>query len=108
MPNLYDLIKNCNPNIRDTYESRKVAEDILDNNLRVSTVWTDDYGFETAIDNGEVLPVERYTSREDAVKGHKKWMDYAADPKNTTVTKLGYDGLVDDVIVTLRGKIDKI
>jgi len=86
------------------YESRCVAlvkrED--NNGVGVSTAWTDDMGFETALLHSRVSPVERYISREDAEKGHEKWVAFAADTNNTEVVELGYESLIEDESVKIR------
>lgn len=73
-----------------TYEQRKVARTDVEG-LGVSTAYTTDCGFETAIlaeDTTHI--VERYESREDAEVGHAKWVEFAKDRANTKVTDLGY------------------
>lgn len=80
------------------YESRKVANDKV-NGLRVSTVYTYDEGYETAIiDINGVYPVERYLTLDDAVAGHAKWLKKA--PKLKTVQMLGssYFGVMGESI----------
>ncbi|RLI63013.1 MAG: hypothetical protein DRO67_06430 [Candidatus Asgardarchaeum californiense] len=68
------------------YEVRKGSLDKAQNGIEVSTVYTSDEGYETAIiDNAGVHPVERYSDIETAKKGHKKWLDFASSA--TTGTK---------------------
>ena len=88
------------------YERRKLGKDLVAG-LEVSTCWTDDFGFETAIsDERGTYPVERYGSREKALEGHAKWMKEAETVE--VVTELGTgDGLVDDRQVTLRRNPDE-
>ena len=75
------------------------------NGLIVSTVWTSDEGYETAlIDHSEeeVHPVERYPDREAAIKGHEKWVKFAQGDE-VSVTKLGgWGGLVRDKKIKLQ------
>jgi len=85
------------------YDDRKVARDTV-GTLIVSTAFTSDEGYETAIIDarGDVHPVERYPLREDCVAGHAKWVEFCRDEKNTTICKLGgLGGLVGNSIITL-------
>ncbi len=60
--------------------------------LTISTVFTTDMGYETAIlDANGVHPVERYIDREAAIQGHASWIKKAETL--TEVTKLGYGEL---------------
>lgn len=64
----------------NNYEDRKVAkiEPKENNGIGVSTAYTSDEGYETALlDANGVHPVERYDSREESVQGHKKWVSFA-------------------------------
>jgi hypothetical protein len=89
--------------INNDYDNRKVDK-IERNGLILSTVYTTDQGYESAIiDSLNVYPVERYKSKEDAINGHKKW-DKKLD-KLEEITCLGYDDLVDEKQVTLKRKI---
>ena len=91
------------PDIRRTYEFRKVLETTLETHLRISTAWTDDNGYETALcDVNGTHPVERYKSRNAAVVGHAKWVKFADNPANETITKLGYGSLIPDEEITLK------
>lgn len=59
------------------YEDRKVARVEAEDNygVGVSTCWTSDEGYETAlIDANGVIPVERYGSKKEAIAGHEKWV----------------------------------
>lgn len=77
------------------YDSRKIDKTAV-NGLTVSTAFTSDEGYETAIlDAVSVYPVERYKSREDAIAGHEKWRK-AADNLETVKCLGGFDGLIDD------------
>ena len=77
------------------YEERKIGKEFLDNGLTVSTAFTTDEGFETAVGSESMyrwVIVERYPSKEDATDGHKKWVDFAATGVGKTVRSLGsYD-----------------
>ena len=92
----------------DNYESRKVDRTELKNGLIVSTAWSSDEGYETAIiDTNGVHPVERYGSdesdKEDAQKAHEKWKEFAKDGIGKSVIKLGWlGGLVDSEAITLE------
>ena len=93
----------------DNYESRKINLSSI-GGLEISTVWTSDEGYETAIidANGEVSPVQRYPDKEEAEEGHRKWERFCKNSKNTHVTKLGgLGGLVGEVIVKLARKKTK-
>ena len=80
--------------------SERIARDEV-NGLVVSTVLTTDMGYETAlIDKHNAYPVERYSSRDDAVAGHAKWCDLAQSLAK--VAKLGYGDLVQAKDVTLE------
>lgn len=83
------------------YEERKVQRTEV-GNLVVSTVFTSDEGFETAIldDNG-AYPVERYSTHEISVRGHEKWCEKAKTL--TKVTQLsGFNGLAPEKEITLK------
>jgi hypothetical protein len=87
------------------YESRKVGRlDPEENNgIGVSTAFTSDEGYETALlDANGVHPVERYTDKDKAEKGHLKWIDFAKKSDNQKVTKLGWEGLVDNKEIVLK------
>lgn len=46
--------------------------------LIISTAWTPDCGFETAIiDKNGIYVVERYKNEKESTKGHKKWCEEA-------------------------------
>jgi hypothetical protein len=102
---LDDLVK-CIVGISDglnNYESRKLGKDEIEG-LRVSTVYTIDMGYETAISDstGCWHPVERYPNKEEAKSGHKKWIEWASNRNNTKILKLGYLSLSDDELVILQ------
>lgn len=82
------------------YDQRKIGRTEV-NGLTVSTAYTSDEGYETAlIDKNGIHPIERYSSRSKAEIGHKEWEEKAQNI--TTVTKLGaWDGLVEDKKITI-------
>lgn len=83
----------------DNYEERKVGRDEV-NGVAVSTAYTSDEGYETAIcDENGAHPVERYEDREASVIGHAKWVELAKTA--TTITRLGAWGIVDDSKIIL-------
>lgn len=73
---ILDVLAN-EDSIKNSLDERTVGRDNVKNrNLTVSTVYTQDMGYETAIiDDGEVYPVERYKTKELAADGHKKWLN---------------------------------
>ena len=91
------------------YEQRKVGNTMI-KGLRVSTCWTSDEGYETAIeDTVNVYPVERYKTKKLAEKGHLKWCEKARTLKK--ITRLGgWGGLVEDVdnIILVRSENTKM
>ena len=107
MKSLNDLSKLINEvmnfeNVMGSYDDRKLAEIEETKGLKISTCWTDDMGFETAIiDKVGVHPVERYQSRKEALDGHYKWIDFAKDLSNHFVLKLGYGELIEDKTIKL-------
>ena len=86
----------------DNYEDRKVAKTRKRNGITVSTAYSSDCGYETALfDENGIHPVERYKDRDEAEVGHRKWVRNAKP--NMTVTKLGdADGWVEDEDVVLQ------
>lgn len=75
----------------DTYDERKYRKDCFPNGLKVSTAFTIDMGWETAIiDREGTKPVERYPTKEEAIEGHKKWVEFAEKGIGKTIIKLGY------------------
>jgi len=87
------------------YDSRKIGRKDV-GGLTVSTAYTSDYGFETAIiDANGVHPVERYgEDRIEALSGHGSWEEKANTL--TEITELGYGSLVGKTKVVLkRGKL---
>src|SRR3990167_617491 len=87
------------------YNRREVDKTWV-NGIGVSTVWTDYFGvYETALldDNG-THPVERHETKEDAIKGHKKWVKFAEKGEGKKVTKLGDGEIVEDEDILLVKK----
>ena len=71
------------------YETRKVSRTEIGNGLLVSTAYTSDEGYETAIiDSNGVHPVERYKDLETAQNGHAKWVDFCQDGVEKEITEL--------------------
>ena len=88
------------------YEDRMVGRTELDNGLCVSTAYTTDNGYETAIlTEEEVYPVERYgfNGKGEAVAGHERWVAFAKDGIGKKIQYLGsnYDTLEEDGEVVL-------
>lgn len=92
---LFDFLKDIN-----NYNDRKVGRTEV-NGLIISTAFTSDEGYETAIiDANGVHPVERYISLEASKEGHEKWIKEA--PLITTVLKLGFGGMINDEEIILK------
>lgn len=107
-PGLNQMFKGLNQMIEflndiGNYESRKIARDTSDCGIEVSTCYSSDEGYETAlIANNDVHPVERYNTREEAERGHYKWLVFAHDADGKIVKKLGAWGIVEDDGVLLK------
>lgn len=87
------------------YDDRKVEGTDV-NGLTVSTVYTTDEGYETAIiDLKEIYPVERYENKDDAETGHWKWCE-KAKTLSEIVCLEGFGGLVPEKTVTLVRRDD--
>jgi len=95
---IFDFLLDAN-----NYESRKVARDTSKCGIIVSTAYTSDEGFETAlIDDSDVYPVERYGTEEQAEQGHKKWLEFAHDANGKQITMLeGIGGFAPAKVVTI-------
>lgn len=94
---MFEFIKDIN-----NYEDRKVARTQV-KDLIVSTVFSSDEGYETAIIDDNVYPVERYKTKEEAIKGHEEWCKKAETI--TEITMLGgFGGLVEDRKIILKRK----
>lgn len=84
----------------DNYDDRNVLRD-TSGGLTVSTVYTTDCGYETAVlDIQNAHPVERYPTKEEAIIGHAKWL--ALLPTLSSVTKLGWLGMVEPKEIVLQ------
>ena len=84
--------------------SPTIARDWL-NGLLVSTANSLDYGPETALlDQSGVYPVERYETREEALTGHQRWVEFARTAaKGTQIRKIGPEEARDwDEDITLE------
>jgi hypothetical protein len=70
--------------------------------LLVSTVYVNDLKcWETAvICEGHASPVERYDTKEDAVRGHERWIFEV--PYMNEITKLGYGDQIAPKTVRIR------
>lgn len=94
-----NLMQAC-VDMSGSYESRKVDRSELDNGIIVSTAYTTDMGYETALilTDGEVCPVERYGSKNDIdlQSNHDKWVRFAEDNYGKEFTVLGYGSCIDD------------
>lgn len=82
------------------YDERKTARDLVDG-LIVSTAYTTDEGYETAIlDLHKTYPVERYDTEEQAVTGHQEWLKKAETMKEAhRLGWLGMDGLAETFVL---------
>lgn len=83
---MFDFLKDIG-----NYESRKVArtEPEENNGIGVSTAFTSDEGYETALlDSSGVIPVENYKTKAAARNGHKKWVKFAKTGNGKKVIKL--------------------
>ncbi len=77
------------------YESRMVGRTEV-SGLIVSTCFTSDCGYETAIlDKVGAHPVERYTTKEDSLIGHSKWCEIAKTAK--TIVELAWFDEVNEL-----------
>jgi hypothetical protein len=105
-----DLFSLLSASLEDAgnYDSRKVGRDDV-KGLIISTCYTSDMGYETAIiDKNKTYIVERYPSINAAAEGHKKGKGFANNLKNKEVTDVGYGDLIDAKKVKLeRRKYEK-
>lgn len=94
MADFLSLVKGITP-------GKPVCPKEISDGLIVSTVFTRDLGYETAIfDKEKVTLVQIYKTREEAENGHEKWAIWCQ--KNIDeVTKLGYKNLVPEKKVSL-------
>lgn len=103
MDDVFNLLKSYE--MIGNLEERKIERTEVDG-YTISTVWTNDMGYETAIgQNDEWHPVERYKTREEAVDGHNKWV--VDLPTLDQIVQLGYGGLVDETVIKLDQKADE-
>ena len=87
------------------YRSRKVGrQDYVEGEtVGVSTAWTSDEGYETAlIDSNGAHPVERYYNKDESVKGHEKWVEFSKTANGKKIKKLGWSDVGNDKTVTLK------
>ena len=81
------------------YPQRKVAKDKVDG-VEVSTAWTSDEGYETAIlDSLKVIPVERYQTLREAKEGHLTWVNKVKDLEK--VEQLEYRDILTNKVVNI-------
>ena len=103
-----DYLKFLMASIED-YNNRKVARYESKSKITVSTVWTDDMGYETALlDSNGAHPVERYGTIEEATSGHEKWTKFADNVElgKTIVTELGDGNLIKSEEITLSSLLE--
>jgi len=100
MSDMFKMLKTIVETCEEPLERRMVARDFA-NGFILSTVLSRDCGYETAIiDAQKTYPVERYSTKELALRGHLNWLQKL--PVLKTVTTLGYGDLVDDKVVVLK------
>lgn len=98
MSKIFDFLKDIG-----TYEERKIGKDDVDG-LIVSTAFTSDEGYETAIgDTDGFHPVERYVSKKEAISGHQKWCKEAIKLKEI-IQLGGLGGMVGPSVTILKRK----
>ena len=88
-----DLLNMLNAMIlaADNYDDRKVAEKEQVEEFKISSCYTSDMGYETAvIYKNEVYPVQRYISKEECLEGHNKWIEWAKN-KPKSIPYLQFD-----------------
>jgi len=86
--------------------TKGAAPDVLPkeevNGLKVSTVNTHDMGFETAIlDKNGAYCVQRYETKDQAEKGHQKWINMCKDGL-TEIVEIGYGDIVEPEEIRLE------
>jgi hypothetical protein len=85
------------------YEERKIGRDVSQCGITVSTAYTPDEGYETALlDRSGTYPVERYRDVADAIMGHEKWLKFAHTADGARITILGWQNFLDNEEVVLR------
>ena len=83
------------------YQDRVIGRDDI-NGITISTAFTSDEGFETAlVDSKGVHPIERYSSKEEAIVGHKKWKEKMQKPPKKII-ELGAWGIVPEKEIDLK------
>ncbi len=98
MPGFLETVERDQSN----YKSRCIGKTEIDG-LVVSTAWTSDEGYETAIlDAPGVHPVERYEGKKEALVGHEKWCDFVRKGGRDIVKLGGFGGMVQDNEMTLE------
>lgn len=88
-----DLLKMLNAMILDAnnYDDRKVAEKEQVGKFKISSCYTSDMGYETAIGyKDEFYPVERYDTKEECIEGHNRWIEWAKN-KPKSIPYLQFD-----------------
>lgn len=90
------------------YEDRLVGrvEKSDNNGVGVSSCWTSDSGYETALIPTEhkIVIVERYDDKEACAIGHAKWVKFAADENNATAVDVGYGSSIAESTMPIRGE----
>ena len=91
-----DLLYSLFASICDygNHEQRCVDNTDVDR-YRVDTSYTSDYGYETAVcsDEHDWIVVERYSTKEEAQKGHDRWVKKCEEEKPTQLWSIQYDSV---------------
>lgn len=90
-----DLLNMLNAMVLDAgnYDERKVADKEQVGKFKISSCYTSDMGYETAvIYKDKVYPVERYDTKEECIEGHNKWIEWAKN-KPKTIPYLQFDNI---------------
>ena len=84
------------------YQSRKVADKVWIKGIGISTTYTSDEGYETALldDNG-AHPVQRYSNKDESIKGHNQWVSKIKKGVKRVIRVGGFGGFVKDKEITL-------
>jgi len=83
------------------YETRKVERTICKNGIIVSTAYSSDEGYETAlIDKKGAHPIERYENKEHAIEEHKKWVKFSENGIGKKIEEL----ISSDLTLILKKK----
>ena len=84
------------------YVTRKVTDKVWVNGIGISTVYTSDEGYETALlDDKGAHPVERYANKEEAVIGHNQWVNKVKKGIKRVAKLGGFEGLVKNTEISL-------